>query len=49
MPEEDFTTWASPSGIAGLLKMWADGHNRPENGSFAVLKNENGSVIPEFV
>ena len=49
MPNEDQSDWHSPSGIAGLVKMWADGHNRPENGSFALLKNERGSVVPEFV
>jgi hypothetical protein len=29
--------------------MWADGINRPENGSYAILKNQKGMVIPEFV
>ena len=29
--------------------MWAEGSNRPENGSFSILKNQNGMVVPEFV
>lgn len=29
--------------------MWADGHNRPNTGAFAVLNNSNGQVVPEFV
>jgi dihydropteridine reductase len=49
MPGADFSKWSSPSAIAGLLKMWADGDNRPQNGSFAVLKCINGSIVPDFV
>ena len=29
--------------------MWADGSNRPSNGSLAIVKNKNGSAVPEFV
>jgi dihydropteridine reductase len=49
MPNADFSKWASLEGVAGLLRMWADGQNRPKNGSFAVLKNVNGTVVPEFI
>ena len=49
MPNADFTTWCKPRAIAGLIKMWADGNNKPENGSFAVLKNVNGHIVPQFV
>ena len=49
MPNADFSTWSSPLAIAGLLKMWADGNNRPQNGSFAILKCVNNSIVPEFV
>ena len=49
MPTADHSTWAPPEKIAGLLKMWAEGVNRPKNGSYAVLKTINGSVVPEFV
>lgn len=49
MPTADFSKWTDPGAIAGLVKMWAEGHNRPENGSFAILKNVNGQVVPEFV
>ena len=49
MPNADFSTWCDPLAIAGLIKMWADGKNTPENGSFAVLKVVNGQILPEFV
>jgi hypothetical protein len=49
MPNSDFSKWTEPNKIAGLIKMWADGVNRPENGSYAVLKSVNGMVVPEFV
>ena len=37
MPESDHSSWASINAVAALLKMWAEGNNRPENGSFAIL------------
>ena len=49
MPLEDTTKWVKPEGIAGIIKMWADGYNRPKSGAFAVLKNIDNCVIPEFV
>jgi len=49
MPDADFSTWTTSRSIAGLLKMWADGVNRPINGSYAILKNKNGMTLPEFV
>jgi hypothetical protein len=49
MPLEDPSKWTHPEGIAALLKMWADGYNRPKSGSFAVLKNCDNYVVPEFV
>ena len=49
MPTEDFTKWTKPEGIATLIKMWADGLNRPKSGSFTVLKNKDNIVIPELV
>lgn len=49
MPLEDFNKWTKPEGIAALLKMWADGYNRPRSGSFAILKNKDNYVVPEFV
>ncbi|CAG9323566.1 unnamed protein product [Blepharisma stoltei] len=49
MPNADFSKWANPRSIAALVKMWAEGVNRPENGSFAVLKTVNGQIVPEFV
>jgi hypothetical protein len=29
--------------------MWAEGVNKPNNGSYAILKNKSGMIIPEFV
>lgn len=49
MPDADFTKWTSPDDVAGLVKMWADGNNRPKNGSFAIMKKVNEMVVPEFV
>jgi len=39
MPNSDFSKWTKPIQIAQLLKMWAEGVNRPENGSFSIFKN----------
>jgi hypothetical protein len=49
MPLEDPSKWTHPDSIAALLKMWADGYNRPKSGAFAVLKNMDNYVVPEFV
>ncbi|EAS00398.1 quinoid dihydropteridine reductase, putative (macronuclear) [Tetrahymena thermophila SB210] len=49
MPDSDFSTWAKPEQISGLLKMWAEGNNLPKTGSFAMLNVQNGSVVPEFI
>jgi len=49
MPDADFSKWTNPNSVAGLVKMWAEGYNRPANGSFAHLKWENNQVIPEFL
>lgn len=37
MPDADQSTWLPPEKIADLLRAWADGENRPINGSFAKL------------
>jgi len=49
MPTSDFSKWAKPEQIGELVKGWVDGLNTPHNGSFAVLKVKNGSVVPDFV
>jgi hypothetical protein len=49
MPDSDFSKWTNPVQIAEILKMWADGTNRPDNGSFSILKNQHGMVVHEFV
>ncbi len=37
MPDENKSTWLPPDKVAELLGAWAEGENRPENGSFAKL------------
>ncbi|CDW74303.1 UNKNOWN [Stylonychia lemnae] len=49
MPDADKSTWLPPDKVADLLRAWANGENRPQNGSFAKLTFKNGSVIPEFL
>ncbi len=49
MPNADYNTWSKPEQIGQLVKGWVDGLNTPNNGSFAVLKVKNGSVIPDYV
>ena len=49
MPDADFTKWSNPDQIGQLVKGWVDGLNTPNNGSFAVLKVKNGSIVPEYV
>lgn len=49
MPQADVTKWLQPGSVAALVKMWAEGENRPENGSFAVVKKEAGCAVPEFL
>ncbi len=49
MPNADFSTWSSPDGIAGIVKMWAEGNNVPKSGSFVLLKGQNGTVLTEFL
>lgn len=49
MPLEDFSKWTKPDDISALIKMWADGYNRPRSGSFVILKNKDNCVVTEFV
>ena len=49
MPDADKSAWQPPEKIAQLVRTWADGDNRPTNGSFAKLVYESGSIVPEFV
>ena len=48
MPDADFNEWAPPHKVAELVRTWAEGDNRPINGSFAKLCYENGCIVPEF-
>ena len=41
MPNEDKSSWLPPEKIGELVRGWADGENRPENGSFAKLEYKN--------
>lgn len=49
MPNEDHSKWLPPQKVADLLRAWAEGENRPENGSFAKLNYKNECVVPEFL
>lgn len=49
MPDADKSSWLPPEKIAELVRAWADGENRPENGSFAKLEYKNLTVVPEFL
>ena len=49
MPDVDTSEWQPPEKIAELVTGWAQGNNRPENGSFAKLKYEAGCIVPEFM
>mmetsp|Transcript_848 Transcript_848/g.1973 ORF Transcript_848/g.1973 Transcript_848/m.1973 type:complete len:233 (+) Transcript_848:9731-10429(+) len=41
--------WVKPDKLAALIKKWADGKGRPENGSYVLLKDEDSEVVPEYV
>ena len=49
MPDAKKDDWQPPEKIAQLVRGWAEGDNRPNNGSFAKLTYENGMIVPEFV
>mmetsp|Transcript_31882 Transcript_31882/g.28230 ORF Transcript_31882/g.28230 Transcript_31882/m.28230 type:complete len:134 (-) Transcript_31882:20-421(-) len=49
MPEADTSEWLPTEKVGTLLRQWADGENRPQNGAFAKLSYKSGSVVPEFV
>jgi hypothetical protein len=49
MPSEDHNKWLPPQKVADLIRAWADGENRPENGSFPKLIYKSGMVVPEFL
>ena len=44
MPKADTSTWTSLDFVAELLFKWADGQDRPENGSLVQLVTENGQT-----
>ncbi|KRX05388.1 hypothetical protein PPERSA_00689 [Pseudocohnilembus persalinus] len=49
-PTEDFSKWINIENVSGLLKMWADGQNRPDNGSLILLENNKQKLaIPSFL
>lgn len=52
-PSGDYSKWIKPDSIAGLIKMWAEGLNLPESGSYAILENNkqklaNPSYVEEY-
>lgn len=42
MAGADTSEWLDPDKIAELLRSWADGKNRPNSGSYAILKHDKG-------
>ena len=49
MPDQDTSEWQPPEKIAELVVGWTQGENRPENGSFAKLKYQARTIVPEFM
>ena len=49
MPDANHDEWAPPNKIAQMVKQWAEGENRPLNGSFAKIEYKNATVFPTFV
>lgn len=49
MPDVDKSGWQPPQKIATMIRQWADGENRPDNGSFAKVHYENGVIYPTFL
>jgi dihydropteridine reductase len=41
MPDADTSEWAPPDKIAQMVRHWAEGENRPINGSFAKIEYKN--------
>ncbi len=49
MPKADFKKWQKAEQIAGLVKTWADGFNRPKSGALALLKTKEGSTVYDYL
>ena len=49
MPDADKSEWAPCDKISLMIRQWADGENRPQNGSFAKVNYQNGVVYPTFL
>ena len=49
MPDADHAEWAPPEKIAQMVRQWAEGENRPMNGSFAKVEYKNSTVFPTFL
>jgi len=49
MADADKSEWLPPEKMGELIRAWADGENRPINGSFAKLNYKNGMILPEFL
>ena len=42
MPDADFSTWTPLEFIAGLVRKWAEGKDRPKSGSLVALVTKGG-------
>lgn len=37
VPKEEQKNWPVPEKIAGIIKMWIEGNNRPKNGAVTLM------------
>ena len=50
-PSANFMEWLPLDGVTTLLKMWASGGNRPENGAYVGFRTEGKKgkiILPEY-
>lgn len=48
-PGTDYNQWENVEEIARLIHMWANGENRPENGSFIAFEKTSKILFPKYV
>jgi len=46
MPDGNFNEWQKPEMMAEILYNWAEGQNRPDNGSYVAFNKINGLLSP---
>ena len=48
-PQADTSQWLDPTSVAGLVRNWAEGRDRPANGSFVLLRKDGERLLSELV